>query len=421
MTIINKKDKRNLISNFSYLLIVQIFTYILPLITFPYLVRVLGSDRFGLVVFAQSIMVFFNLITDYGFNLSATRSIAVCKGDKNKITEIFSSVLIIKFFLVIFSLLLIFIGTSFIDRFSQDKEVYYFSFLWVIGQCFFPIWYFQGVEQMKYITYINLLSKIVFTLLIFIFVSDGSDYYIVPILNGIGAILGSVASFYILIRCFHQYFVWQSLNTIKSYLLDSTQYFLSRISVSLYTSINTIVLGLYTNNIMVGYYSIAEKLYQAIQAMYSPLVQILYPYISKTKNILVLRNIIIATLPIFLLGIGGLYVFSSEILVFIFDKSIHEDTIVVFHILLISAVVTFVSSLIGYPLLGALGYSSYINRWIIYASIFHCASLCLLILLGHISIYSISFIVCLTELFIFISRVYLLLKNRIMAYKNFMR
>ena len=99
----HQEENKQLLSNFLSLTTLQAFTYILPLITLPYLVRVLGTEKFGLVMFAQAFIIFFNIFVDYGFNLSATREVSVNRDNKNKLTEIYSSVISIKLLLLVVS------------------------------------------------------------------------------------------------------------------------------------------------------------------------------------------------------------------------------------------------------------------------------------------------------------------------------
>ena len=215
--IVNTEDKKRLLSNFFSLSILQIFTYILPLLTLPYLVRVLGSEKFGLVVFAQAFIIFFNILVDYGFNLSATREISVNRENKEKLTEIFSSVMSIKFILIGISFTILSIIIFSFENFSNNIDLYYLTFLWVIGQALFPIWYFQGLEKMKYITIVNITSKLIFTVAIFIFIQNEADYILVPILNGLGFIIGGILSLWIVHKDFNQRFRMQSFKILIMY------------------------------------------------------------------------------------------------------------------------------------------------------------------------------------------------------------
>ena len=148
----------------------------------------------------------------------------------------------------------------------------------VVGQVLFPIWFFQGMEKMKYITYLNILSKVIFTIAIFVFVQEQSDFYLVPLLT---SIVAGIWSLYLIKKEFSISFQLQTHLTIKKYFIDGWDVFVSRIFVSLYTTINIFLLGLFTNNTVVGYYAIAEKIVNAVGGLFTPANQTIYPYMAK--------------------------------------------------------------------------------------------------------------------------------------------
>lgn len=283
--IANTEDKKRLLSNFFSLSVLQGANYILPLITLPYLVRILGVEYFGLLAFATATVMYFQILTDYGFDLTATREISIHRDDKEKIVEIFSSVITIKVILMFVSFFLLSILVFSFEKFSKDALVYFLTFGTVIGQVLFPVWFFQGMERMKYITYLNILSKVIFTIAIFVFVQEQSDYYLVPLLTSIGFLVAGIWSLYLVKKEFDVSFRFQKIETIKHYLVDGWDIFVSRVFGSMYRNSNIIILGLLTNNTIVGYYSMAEKVVKILQTLQDVVGNTLFPYLSKKFNI----------------------------------------------------------------------------------------------------------------------------------------
>lgn len=195
-----KNEKKTLLENFLSLGALQIVSYVIPLISLPYLSRVLGVERFGVVFFAFAFMTYFIIFTDYGFGLSATREIAVNRHNKNNLSNIFSSVMFIKICLLLVSFAVLCIMITFIPKLQENWLVFLLSFLMVIGNAIYPVWFFQGVEKMKYITFLNILSKTIFLILIFIFVQKSDDYIIVPLLNSLGFLVSGIIGIYFVIK-----------------------------------------------------------------------------------------------------------------------------------------------------------------------------------------------------------------------------
>ncbi|MHA1380655.1 MAG: flippase [Candidatus Helarchaeota archaeon] len=275
------KTQKKLLENFTSLSILQATNYILPFITVPYLVRVLGPEKFGLIAFAQAFIQYFVLLTDYGFNLSATRRISIYREERQKLSTIFSSVYIIKTILLMISILLIITIVFLVPKFTADWQIYLITFGMVIGCVLFPVWFFQGIEKMKYITFLNILAKSIFTIAVFIFVRKERDYLIVPLLNSLGFITSGLVSIIIIWKNFRVKLIFPRIMYIVEEFKEGFHIFISTLAISLYTISNTFILGLFTNNIIVGYYSAGEKIIRAVQYLLTPLSQTIYPHISK--------------------------------------------------------------------------------------------------------------------------------------------
>lgn len=279
--IITHKEKRIVFGNFLSLSSLQSINYLLPLIVLPYLARVLGMEKFGLIAFAQSLIQYFIILTDYGFNLTATRKISLCQNEKSKVCSIFSSVMTVKLILAVASFIILAAILRFIPRFGNDWLLYILSFGAVIGNALFPTWLFQGKEKMKYISIINIISGLIYTASIFIFVREPSDYLLVPLLASLGFIISGVAGLVTALRRFRLEFKRQSYARIEEELRSGWNVFISIVAINAYTVTRTFAVGLLTNNVLTGYYSIAEKISNAIQSYpLDSFTQAIYPRLS---------------------------------------------------------------------------------------------------------------------------------------------
>ncbi len=278
-------DKKRLVSNFFSLSSVEAANYLFPIITLPYLVRILGPEKYGLINFAQSLAYYFVILTDYGFNLSATKEVSVNRDDAHKVSSIFNSIMAVKLALMAASIVIMGLLVFFVPKFRQDWLIYVFSFGAVIGNLLFPIWLFQGMERMKTIALLNLAARTIFLTAVFVFIRNEKDFIYVPLITSFGSVVSGIMSLVIASRMFGIVFSLPSWKSCKQALKDGWHVFISTVSVSLYTSSNAFILGLFTNNTIVGYFSAAEKIITFINKAFNPLLASVYPHISKTAAI----------------------------------------------------------------------------------------------------------------------------------------
>ena len=365
-----KEDKKALISNFFSLTVLRALNMFLPLFTLPYLVRVLGAENFGLVSFSLSIIMYFNILVSFGFELSATREISMNRDNLEKVSKIFSTVMLIKILLFIFSFIVLSLLLFFVDTLHKHMALYYVTFGFVLGNLLFPTWFFQGMERMKYITYINFVSRVLFTVLIFVLVQESDDYIYVPLLNTLGTVFGGLYSLWLVFSLYKINIVLPTKEEFFLHLKDSYAFFLSRVANdgSRYYAIT--IIGMAFGNTIVGYYSMIEKLYYAFMSLGGIVAQTIYPYMSRTKNIVFFKKafIMVVLSTIFLL-IPVIY-FYKEILLLVFNIN-NEIMGYIFLIMFSGTVFGVINALIGYPLLAAYGYIREANISLIYASIIY--------------------------------------------------
>ena len=311
----NISSSQTLFKNITAFSFLQIMNYVFPLITIPYVVRVLGAEKFGLVSFIAAFVGYFTLLTDYGFNFSATRSISIHRENHSLVAEILISVYTIKTILFIVSSFIFIILIYFVPVFMAEKELCIVSYLSVFGALLVPQWYFQGISKMSVITWITFFVRMTVVIMVFTLVKEENDYKTYALLNSAGsAFIGLLAVSFVL----KKFRTIKSLNrpTFYTVLREGGLMFISNISINLYTSSNTFILGLFAPAPIVGYWSAADKIRMAVQGILSPITQGLYPHLahlfsqSKEKAIEFIKK---SFLPIGLTG----FLVSLALLLFV--------------------------------------------------------------------------------------------------------
>lgn len=306
---INKsKDGKVLASNFGYLMLLQIAGYIFPLITIPYLARVIGVEGFGKIAFAAAVVVWFQTVSDWGFNYTATRDIARNRDNPEKVSEIFSNVLWARIVLMLLSFMLLMIAITTIPYFKENQTILLVTFLLVPGHILFPDWFFQAMEKMKFITVFNLASKALFTVLVFVFIKEKSDFILQPLFITLGYAVSGLFSMYIVVLKWKVKILPPNFTTIYRTIKNSTDVFINNIMPNLYKSFSTILLGFYGGSISTGLLDAGSKFISVVQQFIAVISRVFFPFLSRRSekhNIFIKINLsvsIVAALTLFCLA-----------------------------------------------------------------------------------------------------------------------
>lgn len=275
------RSHEGLIESFISLSVLNGINIIIPLITLPYLVQIIGLSKYGAYSIVYTILQYVLLISAYGFNYTTTKQIAQNRNDIDNIRVIFISTIIARLLISIPAILGGFLLIA--ELYTYDYSIMYIGGIGIIlGDILNPVWLFQGYEKMRYMTFANLICKILFTLCIFIFVRTEDDYIYITILNSAGFIISGIITFIMAFRTFNIRFVKISFKDIIFQIKRGWSIFLSTIFMNVYRNSNIFILGFFISDYNVGIYSAAEKIIKAVQSVAAPISNALFPHLSSS-------------------------------------------------------------------------------------------------------------------------------------------
>lgn len=401
-----------LLKNTVMLYILTFSSYFFSFITVPYQTRVLGPEIYGQLGFAMSFAMYIQLVLDFGFILSSTEEVSRQRNDKKELGRILSAVTLCKCFLGIVSFIVVNVLCFTVSRFKNDILLYELYFVWVFINSLLPDYLYRGMENMSVITYRTVAVKLFFTIMIFVFLKDPSQYYAVPILNTVGSLGAVIWIYFDIYRHLKIRFERISFSYFCSTLKRSFSYFLSRIASTVYGATNTFILGfLYPMGNTVGYYTSADKLVSTARSAFSPISDSLYPHMVKNKDFKLVKKILLLLLPIIIIGCTVVWIFAEPFCVFLLGKEFRESGEIL-RLLMPVVVMTLPSYIMGFPILSPMGLAKYANISTIAGAIIQIVGLAILFILNAITVKSICIITCITELFVLLFRCIVVFRNR---------
>lgn len=274
--------------------------YLIPFLVLPIISRILGASLFGSVSYAQNIVTYLTLLINYGFEYSATRQISIAREDKAKTDAIFWSVIAAKSMLLILSFAILAVLPFCMERVACDPKLYIYTALANIGIVFFPTWYLQGVQQMDKMAWANFFTKLLGAVLVLSLVREASAYRLYPLLMSASSILIGIGAMIYVIRHFGISRPVLSRQTLREVMQAGAPIFLNNVFVALYTTANMTILGMYAADDVIGYFSGAQRLIQALNmVVVMPVSMAVFPEISrrfadsKTEGVRFLKQVLL--------------------------------------------------------------------------------------------------------------------------------
>ncbi|MCM1140280.1 MAG: oligosaccharide flippase family protein [Muribaculum sp.] len=299
---------KSIASNFGWLMLLQIVNYCLPLITLPYLAHVIGVTGFGKIAFASAVIMWFQTVSDWGFNFTATRDIARNKNNLNKISEIFSNVLFARIAITIIGFLILTALISIIPIFRNNAKVLVITFLLIPGHIICPDWFYQGMERMKFMTILNVTAKCIFTALVFTFIKTENDYILQPLFISLGYIVSGVISLYIIIAKWDVRIIFPKFKQIYATIISSTDVFINCFIPNLYNSLSIVLMGFWGGPVANGLYDAGSKFINVVIQFIYTLSRTFFPFLSREirhHNKYALVNFVLVCICAILLYIGA--------------------------------------------------------------------------------------------------------------------
>lgn len=360
------KDGKALASNFGYLMIMQVAGYIFPLLTIPYLARIIGVEGFGKIAFAAAIIVWFQTITDWGFSYTATRDVARNRDNLEKVSEIFSNVLWAKSLLAVVSFIILFLLTEFIPYLKENQILLFITFMLVPAKIFFADWFFQAMEKMKFITIFDLISKLIFTSCVFFFVKEKSDFILQPLFLSLGSILVGLVSFYLIVFKWEVKILPPKHKEILLTIKNSKDVFINNIVPNFYNSFSSILLGFWGGNVANGLLDAGNKFANIAQQFTGMISRVFFPFLSRKLSqhyVYEKINIIVSVLCSVFLIILAPYIIK------LFFTPEFYDSILILQIMAFSLIFVTLSNTYGLNYLIIHGYEKALRNITIVSSI----------------------------------------------------
>lgn len=263
--------------NFLFSTVLTCANYVFPFLTFPYVSRVLGVERLGQCNFVDSVVTYLMLFATMGIGILGIREIAAAKSDKARLGKTFSELLTLNLLTTVFATICLLLLIFLVPKFAFYRGLLFIGVLKLVSNTFLIEWLYKGMEDFKYITFRSILIRTIYVVAVFIFVRDADDFILYYALTVVMVVANAVVN----VAYAHRYvrLDFHGLN-LRKYAKPYFMLGAYMLFTSMYTSLNVAILGMLTDDVQVGYYSTATRLFAIILSVFSAFTGVLLPRMS---------------------------------------------------------------------------------------------------------------------------------------------
>lgn len=375
----------------------QIAKYLFPFITLPYLTRVLGPDVYAVRAYILAAMTFAQVLLDYGFTAYGTKAIAENSGNKALIQSTMSCIAYLRLLLCIAGGATVALAATAIPILAANPLYVLIAYVGICFKALLPDFVFQGLEDMGIITKRFVVSQAISTILVFVFVHGSSDLLWVPTLEGLASLVALVWSWGNVLRGRGLLFVRVVGSKLWDAFKASSIFFLSNAATTIFTALTTILIGIYVaDTAEISYWSISMTAISAIQSLYTPITNSLYPHMVVRKDFALVKRLLKLGMPVVLAGTIAFASLSGVIMGLLGGESYLPGAYV---IAMVSPVLlfSFPAMLLGFPVLAAVGRVGQLTASSVISALFHIVGLIVLVVGGWFTVANVAVLRCLTE------------------------
>lgn len=405
-----EKSKNLFLKNTFFLYLMNIIKLIFPFLTVPYLTRTLSTESYGIVTYVKALIVYVQLIVDFGFLLSSTKDIVFVREDRVKVGRITGDTLVEKGILSLGAMLLYFMGMLIIPVMRKEIlfcTLYFFS---VIATIFIFDFLFRGMEKMHLVAIPYVVSKTISTILVFFLVRGDADIIFIPTLELIGNVIAAIIS-YGFVRKLGIVLSFSSPQKWVNDIKESFVFFISNFATTVFGALTTVISGFFLSMSDIAYWGLCMQLLSAAKALYNPITNSLYPHmlLHKDKRFINKINSIMA-IPMIIGSI--MVIFFGDSIMGIIGGVKYTTNTMVLKLLLPAFICSFYSMIYGWPVLGTIGMEKETSFTTIVASIFQIIGLGILIITNNFVLSGLAICSSFSESLLFILRYAVYRKNR---------